>query len=94
MRVRTLIALAALLLLVFATAGWSAGKTAVTGVALPENYRSWTAVAPSHRTDKGHIRMMLANPIMEKAYRSGTYSIESAERNTTQPEICNERSRS
>lgn len=46
--------------------------TAVTGVSLPEGYRTWTAVAPSHRTDKGHIRMMLANPVMARAYREGT----------------------
>ena len=46
--------------------------TAVTGVALPEGYRTWTAVAPSHRTDKGHIRMMLANEVMAKAYRDRT----------------------
>jgi len=45
--------------------------TAVTGVALPEGYRQWTAVAPSHRTDKDHIRMMLANETMARAYRNG-----------------------
>ncbi len=47
-------------------------KTAVTGVALPEGYRQWVGVAPSHRTDKGHMRMMLANPVMVKAYAKGT----------------------
>ncbi|WP_025321115.1 cytochrome P460 family protein [Deferrisoma camini] len=46
--------------------------TAVTGVSLPPDYRTWTAVAPSLRTDKGHIRMMLANPVMLEAYGSGT----------------------
>jgi len=46
--------------------------TAVTGVALPDGYRSWTAVAPSHRTDKDHMRLMLANDLMAQAYRDGT----------------------
>lgn len=46
--------------------------TAVTGVQLPDGYRGWTAVAPSHRTDKGHIRMMLANETMAQAYRAKT----------------------
>ncbi len=48
------------------------GPTAPTGVELPADYRTWTAVAPSLRTDKGHIRMMLANPVMAEAYRNGT----------------------
>jgi hypothetical protein len=52
--------------------GHAGGPAAVTGVALPEGYREWVAVAPSHRTDKGHIRQMLANPIMVQAYRAGT----------------------
>jgi hypothetical protein len=46
--------------------------TAVTGVQMPDGFRGWTAVAPSHRTDKGHIRMMLANDTMAQAYRAKT----------------------
>lgn len=46
--------------------------TAATGVELPADYRDWTAVAPSHRTDRGHIRLMLANQTMAKAYRDKT----------------------
>lgn len=55
--------------------GWGQGAepaTALTGVALPEGYRQWTAVAPSHRLDKGQMRLMLANEIMVKAYRAST----------------------
>ena len=55
-----------------ALAGAAEPAVALTGVALPEGYRSWTAVAPSHRTDKNHMRMMLANDIMAKAYRENT----------------------
>lgn len=36
---------------------------------LPDDYRTWTAVAPSHRLDKGHIRMILSNDVMTQAYR-------------------------
>jgi len=39
---------------------------------LPADYRMWTAVAPSHRLDKEHIRMMLANKIMTEAYLKKT----------------------
>lgn len=68
-------------LALFATAFVSSGgtpaaaadrPTAVTGVELPADYRTWTAVAPSHRTDRGHIRLMLANETMAKAYREKT----------------------
>ncbi|MEW6488739.1 MAG: cytochrome P460 family protein [Thermodesulfobacteriota bacterium] len=52
--------------------GASERPTAATGVELPADYRDWTAVAPSHRTDRGHIRLMLANETMAKAYREKT----------------------
>jgi len=58
--------------LLCAIAGGAAERAAVTGVVMPDGYRDWVAVAPSHRTDKGHIRLMLANPTMVKAYRAGT----------------------
>ncbi len=54
------------------TAAASDRPTAVTGVSLPDGYRDWTAVAPSHRTDKNHIRMMLANDVLAEAYREKT----------------------
>ncbi len=62
---------AALGLLVAGT-GQAADRAAVTGVVMPEGYREWVAVATIHRTDKGRIRMMLANPMMVRAYRFGT----------------------
>jgi len=64
-------ALAASLLSFAAPAPAADPPVALTGVALPDGYRNWTAVAPSHRTDKNHMRMMLANDIMAKAYREG-----------------------
>jgi hypothetical protein len=73
---RSTFSLAALLAAVFlGTAPPVVGAdrpTAVTGVQVPDGYRGWTAVAPSHRTDKGHIRMMLANDTMAQAYRAKT----------------------
>ncbi len=66
----TLVLLPAVLLPLVADAGDR--PTAVTGVSLPADYRNWTAVAPSHRTDKNHMRLMLANETMAAAYRAGT----------------------
>jgi len=63
--------LAAAVLALPALAASADRPTAVTGVALPEGYRDWTAVAPSHRTDKGHVRLMLANDTMAEAFRKG-----------------------
>ena len=58
--------------LLTAAVGQTADRVTVTGIVMPEDYREWVAVAPSHRIDKGHIRLMLANPTMVKAYRAGT----------------------
>ena len=44
----------------------------VFGVTIPEGYRNWPVVAPSHRTDKDEIRVILGNDIAMKAYRSKT----------------------
>jgi hypothetical protein len=44
----------------------------VFGVTIPEGYRNWPVVAPSHRTDKDEIRVILGNDIAMKAYRAGT----------------------
>lgn len=52
-----------------------AGGDAVSpifGVAIPEGYRQWELVAPSHRTDKDSVRAILGNPAAMKAYRDGT----------------------
>ncbi|MGZ8431942.1 MAG: cytochrome P460 family protein [Candidatus Deferrimicrobiaceae bacterium] len=42
------------------------------GVTVPEGYRQWPVVAPSHRTDMDEIRVILGNDIAMKAYRAGT----------------------
>ena len=42
------------------------------GVTVPEGYRQWEVVAPSHRTDKDEIRVILGNDLAMKAYRAGT----------------------
>ena len=41
------------------------------GVTVPEGYRQWEVVAPSHRIDKDEIRGILGNDIAMKAYRAG-----------------------
>lgn len=54
-------------------AGAEGGATSpVFGVAVPEGYRTWQVVAPSHRTDKDEIRVVLGNDIAMKAYREKT----------------------
>jgi hypothetical protein len=47
-------------------------KAPLFGVGFYEDCRTWTAVAPSHRTDKNLMRMMLANPTMVQAFRDKT----------------------
>ena len=42
------------------------------GVTIPDGYRTWQVVAPSHRTDKDEIRVILGNDIAMKAYREKT----------------------
>ena len=42
------------------------------GVTVPEGYRQWPVVAPSHRPDKDEVRVILGNDIAMKAYRAGT----------------------
>ena len=44
----------------------------VFGVAIPDGYRNWEVVAPSHRTDKDEVRVILGNVIAMKAYRDKT----------------------
>jgi hypothetical protein len=47
----------------------SAGTSPIFGVAVPDGYRNWQVVAPSHRTDNDEIRVILGNDIAMKAYR-------------------------
>lgn len=35
----------------------------VTGITVPEGYRSWAILSASHRTDKGEIRLILGNDV-------------------------------
>jgi hypothetical protein len=44
----------------------------IFGVTIPEGYRTWQVVAPSHRPDKDEIRLILGNDIAMKAYREKT----------------------
>ncbi len=45
---------------------------APSGVRVPEGYRDWPAIAPSYRTDKNELRVILGNPIAVAAARAGT----------------------
>ena len=55
------------------SAGAEGGETSpVFGVAVPDGYRNWQVVAPSHRTDNDEIRVILGNEIAMKAYRAKT----------------------
>ena len=44
----------------------------VFGVSIPDGYRNWQVVAPSHRTDKDEVRVVLGNAIAMKSYRDKT----------------------
>ena len=44
---------------------------APNGIALIEGYRDWQVIAPSYRSDKGHIRVVLGNETAVKAFREG-----------------------
>jgi hypothetical protein len=41
------------------------------GITLPEGYKDWRVIAPSYRTDKKHIRVILGNDIAVAAARGG-----------------------
>lgn len=46
-------------------------RSPVFGVTIPQDYRTWELVAPSHRTDnKDELRAILGNDIAMKAYRA------------------------
>lgn len=44
---------------------------APNGIALVEGYRDWQVIAPSYRSDKGHIRVVLGNATAIRACRAG-----------------------
>lgn len=41
------------------------------GITLPEGYKDWRVIAPSYRTDKKHVRVIVGNDIAVKAAREG-----------------------
>jgi hypothetical protein len=55
-----------------AAVAFAAGApVAPNGIALLEGYRDWQVVSPSYRPDKGHIRLILGNPVAVAALRDG-----------------------
>lgn len=50
----------------------AAAASPLFGVTIPEGYRGWQVVAPSHRPDKDEVRVILGNEIAMKAYRAKT----------------------
>jgi hypothetical protein len=44
---------------------------APNGIQLFADYHGWEVVAPSYREDKGHIRIILGNPLLLNALREG-----------------------
>lgn len=44
---------------------------APNGIMLPEGYKDWRVIAPSYRTDKKHIRVIVGNDAAIKAVREG-----------------------
>ena len=46
-------------------------EPAPNGITLPEGYKDWRVIAPSYRTDKKHIRVILGNDTAIAAARAG-----------------------
>jgi Cytochrome P460 len=44
---------------------------AANGITLPEGYKDWRIIAPSHRTDNSTLRIILGNDRAQLAARSG-----------------------
>lgn len=44
---------------------------APNGITLPDGYKNWRVIAPSYRTDKKHIRVIVGNDIAVEAARAG-----------------------
>lgn len=47
------------------------GKVSPNGIEIPEGYRSWRMIAPSHRTDNNTLRVILGNPDAAAAVERG-----------------------
>jgi len=46
-------------------------QPAANGIALPQGYKDWRIIAPSHRTDNSTLRIILGNERAQQAVRSG-----------------------
>ena len=46
-------------------------NAAPNGIVFPADYKQWSPVGVSHRTDKQSLRLILANPIAKKAIDTG-----------------------
>ena len=60
---------------ILAIAADPAGKAVspIFGISIPKDYRNWTLIAVSHRTDsKDELRAILGNPAAAEALRKGT----------------------
>lgn len=57
----------------FATVAGSAppAAPAPNGIRLPEAYKDWRVLAPSYRTDKKHVRVIIGNDAAIQAARAG-----------------------
>ena len=53
-------------------AAYAEGASPIFGVTIPDGYRQWELVAPSHETDPlNELRAILGNTVSIKAYREG-----------------------
>lgn len=52
---------------------WSASPVAPApnGITIPENYKDWRLIAPSHRSDNNTLRAILGNDVAIDAARAG-----------------------
>ena len=60
-----------LVISIAAVASAAGPPVAPNGIALIEGFRDWQVIAPSYRSDKGHIRVVLGNTTAVNAFREG-----------------------
>lgn len=46
-------------------------ESAPNGISIPQGYKDWRVIAPSHRTDNNTLRVILGNEVAIKAAREG-----------------------
>jgi len=69
---RALIASLVMIGVSVATAAADTAPSSSHGIAYPDGWQNWSAIAVSHRTDNNTIRVILGNDIALKAARTGT----------------------